>query len=50
LKVIQVKKSTERKRIKRMRTDARLLFVHGLITAPTVTSFNKALSTAEKKL
>jgi len=45
-----VKKSTERKRIKRMSGDARRLFLHGLISAPALASFKKALSGAEKKL
>lgn len=45
-----MKKSTERKRIKRMEHDARMLFMNGLITAPMLTSVNKALSIAQRKL
>jgi hypothetical protein len=45
-----MKKSTERKRIKRMSGDARRLFLHGLITAPMLTTIKKALAIAERKL
>jgi len=48
--VNQVKKSTERKRIKRMSGDTRRLFLHGLISAGSLASIKKALSGAEKKL
>jgi hypothetical protein len=45
-----VKKSTERKRIKRMSGDARRLFLHGLISAASLDKIKTSLKGAEKKL
>jgi len=45
-----VKKSTERKRIKRMSADARRLFLHGLVSSASLDKINAALKAAEKKL
>jgi hypothetical protein len=45
-----MKKSTERKRIKRMQHDARRLFMHGLISAKVLDNFNTGLSSAQRKL
>ena len=45
-----MKKSTERKRIKRIKADSRMMFVNGLITANSLQSIYKLLNTAEKKL
>lgn len=45
-----MKKSTERKRIKRMEKDARRLFLHGLISSAALDKMNSSLKAAEKKL
>jgi hypothetical protein len=48
--VIRVKKSTERKRIKRMSADARRLFLNGLIGSTALDKINSYLKAAEKKV
>lgn len=48
--VIQVKKSTEKKRIKRMEGDARRLFLHGLISSAALDKLNATFKAALKKL
>ena len=45
-----MKKSTERKRIKRMQKDLRQLFTHGLISAKAVDSIGRTLTAAARKL
>jgi len=45
-----MRKSTERNRLKRMERDARLLFMHGLITASGLDSINKQCKAAHNKL
>ena len=45
-----MKKSTERKRIKRMSADARRLFLHGLISSAGLDKINHSLKAAEKKI
>jgi hypothetical protein len=45
-----MKKSTERKRIKRMTADTRRLFLNGLISSASLDKINSALKAAEKKL
>jgi len=50
LKVIRVKKSTERKRIKRMSADARRLFLNGLVGSTALDKINSYLKAAEKKV
>jgi|TARA_R100000742_G_C4272948_1_gene92325 hypothetical protein len=45
-----VKKSTEKKRVKRMGADAKRLFLHGLISASSLDKINSALKAAFKKL
>ena len=45
-----MRKSTERNRLKRMQKDARLLFMHGLITSAGLDSINKQVKAAHNKL
>jgi len=45
-----MRKSTERNRLKRMQRDARLLFMHGLITSSGLESINKQCKAAYNKL
>lgn len=45
-----MRKSTERNRLKRMTKDARLLFMHGLITSSGLDSINKQVKAAFNKL
>ena len=45
-----MKKSTERRRIAGMKKDARRLFMHGLISAGSLDSMTKALTSVERKL
>jgi len=45
-----MKKSTERKRLKRMQIDSRRLFLHGLISNASFDKIQAVLKTAEKKL
>jgi len=44
-----VKKTTERKRIKRMQSDAARLYLHGLISAGAADKMKKALDAAMRK-
>lgn len=45
-----MKKSTERKRLKRMHHDARRLFMHGLISASGLEKISSTLKSADRKL
>ena len=45
-----MRKSTERNRLMRMEKDARLLFMHGLITSNGLDSINKQVKAAFNKL
>jgi len=45
-----VKKSTERKRIKRLMFDSRMLFLRGLISADGMKKIQTTVLAAEKKL
>ena len=49
-RLINMKKSTEKRRISRMTRDARQMFMHGLITSSGLDSINKILMNAHKKL
>jgi len=48
--VFRLKKSTERKRIKRMDSDCVRLLLAGLISADTAMKIKKMLKAAEKKV
>ncbi len=45
-----MRKSTEKNRLKRMGRDARMLFMHGLISASGLDSINKQITAAMRKL
>jgi len=45
-----MKKTTERKRIVRIRKDAKQLFLNGLITAPALETIGKSMAAAFRKL
>jgi len=45
-----MRKSTEKKRLQRMRHDARRLFIAGLISGPALDKLEATLKTVQRKL